>query len=460
MWGGYPQLSAGIPLRPEKGEKPMTADTEFRKLVKDSLDHDRACVVSDEVDPWLELSAIAAKKLGTTVFFEKLKGYPGFRAVTELLSSDTKCERFWSKERGDFLSMISTAAVSPQPCRVVEKAHFTRRLKSLDELPLPRFFSSDGGKYITGGMILIKYPESDACNISFNRLMQVDSMHLAFNIHKGKHTDLLCRDAEEKGRRIPAAVVIGTDPAVMIAASAPAPWGTDELAVASAIRGRPLDVVRGPYTGLPIPAESEIVIEGYIETDKVPEGPFVDYLGVMHGQGTGRLFSVEKVYCAENPIFHALMPGNSQEHLELMSLPVEAEIAQRLRKLTRFVDVTLTRSSGLFHVVASIRKSTDGEAKTALLAMLSSYPFLKHAVVVDENVNIRSIAEVEKAIALCVQADQDVIIVSGAKATMVDPRSTSDLLGAKMGLDATRPINAGKEKFQAVPWPETEGKNE
>ena len=430
----------------------MLNNSSFKNLIGNLDSEGKVIHVSDPTDPAIEVCAAAAKHLGTTMLFENLKGFPGFKGVTEVLKSEQVFEQIYNMDYISFLNHVSQAVACPIPCVEAEKPIWVNKKDSLKDLPIPRYFENDGGLYIAGGMLILNYPGSTACNISFNRLMVVDDSHLAFNIHKGKHTDLLCNDAEKKGERIPAAIIIGAEPSVMVAAASPAPWGTDELDVASAIKTSPISVMS--WNGIKIPADAEIVIMGYVENEKVPEGPFVDYLGVMHGQGKGRLFSVDSIYCADDPVFHALMPGASKEHLQLMAVPVEAEIAQRLRKLTRFKDVTLTRESGLFHAVISIDKSTDGEAKTALMATLSSYPFIKHAVVVDADVDIRDSAAVEKAIALCVQADKDVIVVPGLKATMVDPRTAPDMLGAKMGIDATRPVSSDKEKYEPIPWPE------
>ena len=203
-----------------------------------------------------------------------------------------------------------------------------------------------------------------------------------------------------------------------------------------------------------VPADAEIVIEGrLVPSTREPEGPFGEFPQYYGERADRHVFKVDAVTHRSKPIFHTIV-GGGLEHLLLGAIPREATILATLqRSFPGVQDVHLALGGvGRYHLYVKLRKTQHGEAKNVLLGAFAAHYDIKHAVVVDVDVDIHNPREVEWAIATRFQADRDTVIVSHSQGSKLDP-STDNGLGAKMGLDATIPIDAPEMKFKRIRVP-------
>ena len=296
-------------------------------------------------------------------------------------------------------------------------------------------------------------PETGAQNVAILRC-QISGPDRIGLLVLPRHTDNFFRKAEGAGRGLEVALVVGVDPACLLASQAIVPLGRDELEIAGALTGAPLDVVKCLTNDVRVPAEAEIVIEGRILPEiREPEGPFGEFPQYYGERANRHVMQVDAVTHRENPIFHMIV-GGGLEHLLLGAIPREATILNTLqRSFPGVQDVHLALGGvGRYHLYIKLRSTQEGEAKNVLLGAFAAHYDIKHAVVVDADVDIHDPREVEWAVATRFQADRDLVVISHSQGSKLDP-SARNGVGAKMGLDATIPIDAPEMKFKRIRVP-------
>jgi 2,5-furandicarboxylate decarboxylase 1 len=260
--------------------------------------------------------------------------------------------------------------------------------------------------------------------------------------------------AEQAGQPLDAAIVIGVDPLTLLASQAIVPIDHDELEIAGALHRQPLPVVKCKTSDIRVPAEAEIVIEGrFLPGVREPEGPFGEFPQTYGTRADREVMEVVAVTHRRDAIFHTIV-GGGLEHLILGAIPKEATLLAHLRRLfPQVLDVHLSPGGTMrFHLFVKIRKDQEGQGKNVILGAFAGSFDLKHVVVVDEDVDIHNPTEVEWAIATRFQADRDLLIVSESQGSKLDP-SNRNGVGAKMGLDATKPLDAEAMTFTRIRVP-------
>jgi len=317
--------------------------------------------------------------------------------------------------------------------------------------PIPIYYPRDGGPYITSGVVIVK-DRDYGVNASIHRIL-VREDHLVIRMVEQRHLHYIYTKNIVNGE-VDVAIVIGVHPAILLAASTSGDITFNELKYASVLMGKPLELVKCDTVDLEVPP-GEFIIEGKITREMEDEGPFVDITGTYDKVRKQPVIRITSLKRRRNPIFHALLPGGV-EHKVLMGLPQEPRIYRGVRNTVPTVrDVVLTEGGcSWLHAVISIEKRTEGDGKNAILAALASHPSLKHVVVVDEDIDIQDPKDVEYAIATRVQADEDVIIIKGAKGSSLDPSIKEDKTTAKMGIDATISFKKNREDFIRAQLPE------
>jgi len=207
------------------------------------------------------------------------------------------------------------------------------------------------------------------------------------------------------------------------------------------------------------PAEAEMVLEGTMSVEKeTVEGPFADVTGTYDIQRSQPIIELVGMMHRENYIDQALLPSGA-EHRLLMGLPRETMIWEAVKNVVPIVKAVNLSSGGCgwLHAVISIEKQTDGDGKNALMAAFAAHPSLKHAIVVDTDIDIFNLEEVEWAIATRFQADEDLVIIPNARGSTLDPSADQETgLTTKLGIDATRPLTKPQEKFEQSKIPTKE----
>jgi 4-hydroxy-3-polyprenylbenzoate decarboxylase len=258
-----------------------------------------------------------------------------------------------------------------------------------------------------------------------------------------------------EGTRMEVAVAIGTDPATTFAAIVPAPPEIEEYVIAGFLRQKPVELVRCETVDLEVPAQAEIILEGYVDlTELRTEGPFGDHTGFYTLQDEYPVFHLTCITHRKNPIYAATIVGKPPMEDAWMGKAVE-RIFLPMMKMTipEIVDVHLP-AEGVFHnlMLVSIQKSYAGQARKVMHAIwsLGQAMFTKCVIVVDEDCDVQDVGEVTLRVANNIDPERDIQFTLGPVDSL-DHASRLPNYGSKMGIDATRKWAA--EGFTR-PWPE------
>lgn len=309
-----------------------------------------------------------------------------------------------------------------------------RGLLSLPEAV--KAFEGEAGFYISSGVFIACY--NGVCNASIHRILVLDDKRGAVRIVP-RHLWKLYNEAVKREGELEVTVALGLHPAVLLAAASNPPLGVFELEVASRLLGG-LMVYRSPVHGNPVPLGAAAIIEGRLTSDTVEEGPYVDALMTYDRVRKQPVLEVDAVYYRKGGVGHVII-GGSLDHVNLMGFPREAAIREAVaRVVPRVGKVRLTPGGGgWLHAVIQIEKQHEGDGKSAIMAALAAHPSLKHVVIVDMDVDPDEPVQVEWAIATRFQAHKDLVVITHARGSTLDP-SSEDGLTSKMGLDATKPL--------------------
>ena len=421
----------------------------FLKRVEDNGDLMR---IGEELSPEYEISA-ALKRFdaGKVLLFENVKGHT-HSVVGGVCGTRQRIMDALGVGPDQLYPRLLEATRSPKKCRigdgpvkeVVEEGN-------LRKLPVLTHFDGDPGPYITSGIVYARSPDGEVENVSFHRLLVLDERKMTLRIVP-RHLYRLTQLAKKEGlKSMDVSVSIGLHPTVLLAGSLPAPWGTCEFNVVNTLLGGKLKLTECEHVDALAPADAELVLECRLRLDQnVAEGPFVDQTGTFDVKRQQPLVELVGVMHREDYIYQGLLPSGS-EHMLLMGMPPEVRIWDYVRNVVptvRGVNMTLG-GMGWLHCVVSFEKFREGDPKNVLMAIFAAHPSLKHAVVVDSDIDPYDMQEVEWAIATRFKGDEDLLIVPNARVSSLDPASDQEReLGCKVGIDATRPLSKPAEKFK------------
>lgn len=342
--------------------------------------------------------------------------------------------------------MVKRLSVAEYQGSVIREGNLPMSRPDLRKIPIMKHFPGDAGKYITAGIVFSRY--GDIENASIHRMLVLGEKKVAARLVEGRHTYTLHRAAQEKGERLPVAVAIGVHPAVTIASCTRVPKGK-ELSYAAELLGGEIRVFQCP-NGVLVP-DAEIVLEGYIGGEKTPEGPFVDITGTYDIVRDQPVIEFTGMHLKRDFLYHGILPAGN-EHKMLMGAPYEPAIYRAVAGVTEVRNVVLTTGGcGYFHAIIQVRKQTQGDGKNAILAAFAAHTSLKHVVVVDEDINPSDLQDIEFAIATRVRGDKDLVMVSGARGSSLDPCQAEDGTNVKVGIDATMPLGR-EDEFRRAGW--------
>ena len=324
----------------------------------------------------------------------------------------------------------------------------------LAKIPIPTSCEKDSGAYITIGVLMVRDPETGQHNMGvYRHRVHGKNLLSVGGPEPSSRLGHIYRKAEKENIPLEAAIFIGHHPACILASQCKQ-W-VDEVEVAGALLNEPLDVVPAKTIDLEVPAFAEIVIEGKIppgttETD----GPFAEFTRYYGKPYQSALFEVSAITHRKDAIYQHCNPM-FPEHNMWGLVPREANSLRRIKAaFPSVIDVRLPLGGlGRFIVYVKISKGYEGAGKIAALAALAADPFLKIAIVVDEDVDIHDDMEVMWALSTRTQFDQALFQVPGAPASVLDPSNYSldsriggGSLNTKIAIDATKPVNAPFEE--------------
>jgi 2,5-furandicarboxylate decarboxylase 1 len=330
----------------------------------------------------------------------------------------------------------------------------------LGDLAVPTHHEDDAGPYVTGGVVIAKHHGSTTVNLGMYRFMVSSAREGGLWISPLHHGAELFRQAERRNEPLEMAIVIGHHPALAIASQNNEPFGTDDYALAGGLLDEPLLLVQAETLDFPVPAMAEIVIEGeLLPGQRKDEAPFGEYTQYYGAKRKAPLFRVNAITYRRDYIFHDIIPIN-REILGLWVIPSkEANLYKKIKAVFPTVkEVCIPLNGSAYHAYVRIEKVRDGDGKNVLLTLLGNEPMIKHAVVVDDDVDIQNDDEVLWAVSTRVQADQDLFIIPQARGSILDPSSyglgtlfSGEGMVTKVGIDATRPVGMDFSKKVQVP---------
>jgi 4-hydroxy-3-polyprenylbenzoate decarboxylase len=445
--------------------------------------------IGRRADPYLEISAIAdrAMKLpngGPALLFENVEGsqFPvainlmgsrrrvswalGAEDIEDIASEIASLTRLPSEMPQSLLGKIkllpqmaqlgslAPKIVSPgsAPCQEIVK---TGDAASLDELPILTCWPGDGGPFITLPLVFTKDEGSGKRNVGMYRIQKFGPRETGMHWQRHKAGSRHYESFESKGRDIPVAIVLGGDPALTYSATAPLPDDIDEMAFAGFLRKKPVELVRCKTIDTEVPANADFVIEGYVPAgERRREGPFGDHTGYYSLADDYPVFKVTAITHRRDAIYPCTIVGPPPMEDKYLGLATE-RIFLPLVKLfvPEIVDYYLP-AEGVFHNLAIVRikKRYPGHAFKVMNALwgLGQLMFTKCIVVVDEDVDAQSPAEVVWRTFANIDPQRDILFARGP-ADVLDHATSLPAFGSKMGVDATR---KWRDEGFAREWPE------
>ena len=405
----------------------------------------RVAHVTREVDPEYELVAVAKKineKYGKAVYFEHVKGSK-FPVLTYALSSREGIAASLNMDQSKMFEQWSHREEKQLPYKIVSTGPVQDVIvdePNLFDLPLCIHSDGNNARYITGGVLVARHPELGMMNASFNRCQLVDKDKLRVRMMPPQHLGIFYEAAEKMDKPLEVAIVLGASPAVMYSGASKIPIDRDELEFAGALAEEQLEVVRCKTIDVLVPANAEIVIEGivmpHIREDEGPFGEFTDsYVPVMKNH----VFHVKAITHRKDAFWHDIFAGGAED-LNLLALPIEAEIYNHIRKFANPEDIIDVHASPfVFGCFIRLKKRNEQQPKNILLSALASYAWTQFVVVVDEDVDVRKPNDVFWAIQTRCCPQTGVMLIPGVSSYTREDVKDENI--GKLGIDATAPLS-------------------
>ncbi|MDW0197322.1 MAG: UbiD family decarboxylase [Nitrososphaeraceae archaeon] len=429
----------------------------FTDFLNELEKNDQLIRITKAVDPKFELAGIVSKlDKGKAIVFESVKDSKIKVAANVLGTRYRIALSVNSKNENLIQERINEAIRNKSEIKnLTDNKIWGKISKNLFHLPIVTHFEKDSGAFITSSLVIAKDKETGTQNLSTHRLLRLDKKRMAIRMVEGRHLHKCFTSAKDHNEDLPVSIIIGTHPAVSVAAAYQAPYGENELNIANALMRNKLSLTKSPGTGLNVPTNSEILLEGRILADETAEEQMVEMLRTYDIKRKQPVFELDKIYLTSDPIYHDILPGYG-EHRLLMGLPIESKIFHSVKDVipgTRKVHLTDGGSNWLVAVI-QIKKRLEGEPKNAIIAAFAGHPSLKIAIVVDDDIDPTNPIEVEYAISTRCQADKDLVAISNSKGSSLDPSSDqNNLLTTKMGIDATATLLKSKDRFEIAKIP-------
>jgi UbiD family decarboxylase len=411
----------------------------LRSFIAKAQEAGHLVTIAKEIDPYLEMARVINALDGQPVLFTRVKGSP-YQVVSGLCSSREYFALDLGVDQGQLLFALAQALENPVASQMVESAPCQEVVEGevdLNTLPILTHLPDDGGPYVTAGVTIVKDPDHGR-NMCFHRLMRIGPRQFAARVVEGRGTHTALRKTSGE---LEVAICLGNSIPVLLAAAMSPPRGVDELSVANALRPTPL--VKCRTVDLEVPADSEFVLEGRIIRHAVAEGPFIDLTETWDIVRQQPVIEIDCLTHRRDAIYHALLPGRL-EHKLLMGMPREPTIYAAVSQVCQCKNVLITPGGmSWLHAVVQIVKQAPDDGRKAIAAAFRGHTSLKHVVVVDEDVDLFTPAEVEWAIATRFQAGRDLVVLEDQPSSSLDPSAThipgQKTRTSKMGLDATIP---------------------
>ncbi len=312
-------------------------------------------------------------------------------------------------------------------------------------LPIQTCWPEDAAPLITWGLVTTKGPDQERENLGVYRqqVLSKNQLIMRWLSHRGGALDYQAWQAAYPGERFPLVVTLGADPATILAAVTPIPDALSEYAFAGLLRGQRSQLVRAIGSELHVPANAEIILEGYLEPGvNAPEGPFGDHTGYYNEVESFPIFTVERMTHRDKPIYHSTYTGRPPDEPAILGMALNEVFIPLLQKqYPEIVDFYLPPEGCSYRLaVVTIKKQYPGHAKRIMMAVwsyLRQFMYTKFVIVCDEDINARHWPDVIWAMTTRVDPTRDTVMIDHTPIDYLDFASPVSGLGSKMGIDAT-----------------------
>jgi 4-hydroxy-3-polyprenylbenzoate decarboxylase len=423
--------------------------------------------IAAEVDPYLEMTEIVDRTVragGPALLFERPKGSAIPLLINQFGTEKRMCLAFGVERLDDIAEKLGDILEMQPPEGLAAKVRGLRTLKSIADsrpkvvkrgrsqelvltgddvdlglLPVQTCWPGDAGPFITLPAVITRDPRNGQRNVGMYRLQVLGprSTAMHWQIHKDGRADYLFTEG-----RMEVAVALGLDPISAYSASAPLPKHIDEFMLAGFLRDSPVELVKGVTVDLEVPADAEIVLEGYVERGATlaVEGPFGDHTGYYTPAEQFPVFNVTAITMRKDAVYPSIVVGKPPQEDAWLGKATERIFLPAV-KLTvpEIVDYDLP-VAGAFHnlAIVSIRKAFPGHARKVMHAIwgLGMLSLTKGIVIVDEHVDVHDYEQVTFYVGANVDPRRDIVITDGPL-DHLDHASTLQFIGGKIGIDAT-----------------------
>lgn len=439
--------------------------------------------VKVEVDSYLEITEITdrvSKAGGPALLFENVKDSE-FPVLTNAMGSDKRMalalgvnnmdevasliEEFI--DMSNYMGLMNKIKSLPMLSRLatvfpikLSKKGACQEIIDMDpdltKLPVLQCWPQDGGRFVTLPLVFTKDPETDIQNVGMYRMQIFDKKTTGMHWHLHKDGKEIYESYKKIGGKMPVSVVLGCDPAITYAATAPLPKMIDEMMLAGFLRKMPVSMVKSITNDIYVPASAEFVIEGYVDLEEELrwEGPFGDHTGYYSLADYYPAFHVTCITRRKDPVYPATVVGKPPMEDCYMGKATERIFLPLLRMMNpEIVDIHFP-FEGVFHscVIVSIKKKYPGHAKKIMNAVwgLGQMMYTKMVIVVDEDIKPSDISTVMWKVFNNIDGKRDLVISEGPLDTL-DHSSPMPYLGSRVGVDATK---KWESEGHSRPWPD------
>lgn len=433
-------------------------------------------VVDVEVDPYLEITEIVdrtVKSGGPALLFRRVRGSQHALLINQFGTERRMCLALGAESLDAAGRELAGLMEMQQPFGFAERVRGVARMRrladadpvlveqgpcqelelepDLDRLPVMHCWPGDPAPFITLPLVITADPQTRARNVGIYRMQKIDrrTAFLHWQLHKDAADDWRATQG-----RFEVAVALGCDPVTTYLGSAPLPRGVDELAVAGLMRGQPVEVVRCRTVDLAVPAQAEIVLEGYVEPGELnTEGPFGDHMGYYSPPEPFPVFHLTRMTMRRDAIYPSIVVGVPPQEDAWLCKATERLFLPALRlSVPELVDYDLPVAGAFQHcAIVSIRKSFPGHARKVMHAMWGSglLSLLKSVIVVDEFVDVHDYEQVFFHVCANTDPARDFVLTEGPL-DQLDHSAERYCFGGKVGIDATHKILGETSRA----WPE------
>ncbi|MGH6768304.1 MAG: UbiD family decarboxylase [Xanthobacteraceae bacterium] len=413
-------------------------------------------VALSEISAIIEASPKASlfKDVGPEHF--EMVGAVGGSRRRHALAFGVEDERNLAQEFGRRMANPQPVIEIPQADAPVQQVVIADGDVDLTKLPFHMQHQYDGAPYLSSAIDYTVDPKSGKRNVGCRRLMLRGRTTMLSNLTQVSDLKRILLQAVERGEHLPVNFAVGSHPLDFLAACVRAPI-EDEFATVAALRGEPLPMARATSNAMLVPADAELVIEGYFDKAGYTEieGPYGEFLGYYGPAHVDPVFHVTAITMRKDVLHQTVLHGAVKiartEHAHQCAILTEARIRQTLRAagIDPVAVYAVPSASGLLHARVSVRRKPPGQAR-ATIAALFAIPFLKHVYVLDENVDVFSDDEIEWAMANRFRADRDLVTAERQMAFPMDVTADEDRTTTKAGFDLTGPLaKSGVEALTA-----------